>query len=284
MPLLGDPFHKDIVHSLTNRVPKILHLDDPARRPRAIVVVTAHWQTAVPSVTTGASPGLYYDYGGFPPEAYTLTYPARGDPGVAAEVADALRAEGLEADARERDWDHGVFVPMKLIRPEADVPVVQVSVLASEDPAEHLAVGRALGRLRRGNVAIVGSGFASFHNLRHMMPMMRGGSGADAEGVRRKAEGFSMAVDEALRKGGEGLKGWRGFPGADDMHPPRGGDHFMPLIVCAGAAAAAVGGKGGEEVRSYRDDFLGVDVWTWYWGASEDVDEGDSATRGKTEL
>ncbi|KFH40936.1 4,5-DOPA dioxygenase extradiol-like protein [Hapsidospora chrysogenum ATCC 11550] len=268
LPLLGDPGHKSIIHSLSHRIPKILSLNDPDKRPRAIILITAHWSTSAPTISGAANPDLIYDYYGFPPETYELKYPAKGDPGIAAEAAAAFRAEGLSdvvVDPR-RGWDHGVFVPMTLVRPEADIPIVQMSVLASEDPTSHLRMGRALRALRAKNIAIVGSGFASFHNLRAMMAMRSSGGSRNPEGARIQAisrEWNSALTDVVDKNPWQGLEAWRSLPGADLMHPPRGGEHFMPLIACAGAAHKE------EKVRWYTDEYLGVDIYTYYWGGSD---------------
>ncbi|KAL2206185.1 Extradiol aromatic ring-opening dioxygenase [Sarocladium strictum] len=269
MPLLGDPGHKDIIYSLKKRVPKILGLGTPSQ-PRAIVLVTAHWQTSTPQISSAESHSLLYDYGGFPDEAYDLTYPASGDPAVAEEVNAAFTKAGLKPVKNEkRGWDHGVFVPMLLIDPKGTVPVVQVSILGSEDPETHLQMGKALHALRSQNIAIVGSGFASFHNLRVMFPLMRGGPMTpDGQALIRKSQEFNTALTNATldpdkKKREAGLKVWRDFPNSYTMHPDRGGDHFMPLIVCVGAV------EDGEKGKSYTDGFVGVDIYTYYWGADE---------------
>ncbi|KAG9253750.1 Extradiol ring-cleavage dioxygenase, class III enzyme, subunit B [Emericellopsis atlantica] len=264
MPLLGDPGHKSIVYSLQHRVPKILSL--ATSPPKAIILVTAHWSTATPTISSGAHHDLLYDYGGFPKEAYEVKYPAPGHPQVAQQIAAAFEKEGLEGVKLDptRSWDHGVFVPMKLTRPEADIPIVQISVLQDEDPARHLRMGRALHALRAENIAIVGSGFASFHNLRTMMAM-RSGRSAEKEQVINYSRAWNKALTEVVS--GEdvwrGLEGWRALPYADMMHPPRGGEHFMPLIVCAGAKAPE------EKAKWYVDEYLGVDIYTYYWGGEE---------------
>ncbi|KAH8178803.1 catalytic ligB subunit of aromatic ring-opening dioxygenase domain-containing protein [Sarocladium implicatum] len=274
MPLLGDPHHKDIIYSLSNRVPKILGLGTPSQ-PKAIVLVTAHWGTSTPHISSGNSHSLLYDYGGFPEEAYNLTYPASGDPEVAKEVEAVFKEAGLKPimDSR-RGWDHGVFVPMLMIDPKGTVPVVQVSILRSEDPSSHFLMGKALHSLRSQNIAIIGSGFASFHNLRVMLPLMRAGGNAGLDPESRELVRTSAAFNSALTqatlakdqgKREEGLKRWREFEGAYTMHPRNGGDHFMPLIVCAGAAGD------GESGKSYVDKYLGVDIFTYYWGSEVDV-------------
>ena len=136
---------------------------------------------------------MLYDYYGFPPESYKLKYDAPGSPEVAQELAQAMREEGLNpALDDEREWDHGVFIPMMLVRPQADVPIVQLSVLDSEDPDQHFAMGRALRKLRENNIAVIGSGFASFHNLRVMM-----GGGMSRPDFKGRNDEWSNAVTEA---------------------------------------------------------------------------------------
>jgi aromatic ring-opening dioxygenase catalytic subunit (LigB family) len=147
---------------------------------------------------------------------------------------------------------------MLLIRPQADIPIVQLSVLSSEDPADHYKMGQALATLRDRNIAIIGSGFASFHNLRLMFS---GVSSDPAFRVRNAA--WNDAITEAVSaadaaKRAEKLKDWRSFPGAYEMHPRGGAEHFLPLIVCAGA-----GGKG--EPEKYTDEFMSLDMYSYYW-------------------
>lgn len=263
MPVLGDPGHKDIVRSLTDRVPRILRLNTP-EAPRAIVVVTAHWSERNPSISSGSRHSLLYDYGGFPREAYSLKYDAPGSPDVASEVKAALEQEGLKPVLNDsRGWDHGVFIPFLLINPKADVPIIQLSVLASESPEEHRKMGLALARLRDSNVAIVGSGFASFHNLREMMALYSANPIEIAD-LSRSVTEWSDALGNAVetrdaKERAAKLDKWRDMPHSYRMHPPRGGEHFMPLLVCSGAA-------GDEPAGKYKDDFLGIDIWTYYWG------------------
>ena len=149
MPLLGDPSHASMV--------KFLRGHD--YRPSAVLLISAHWQTAVPTLTSGAHPQLIFDYGGFPPESYRYTYAARGDPSLAQRAAALLQTAGIAARLDEsRGWDHGVFVPMMLMFPKADVPIVCLSLLNDPDPAKHFDLGRALRPLRDEGVLILGSG------------------------------------------------------------------------------------------------------------------------------
>jgi aromatic ring-opening dioxygenase catalytic subunit (LigB family) len=155
-------------------------------------------------------------------------------------------------------WDHGVFIPMLLINPEANIPIVQLSVLSSETPSSHFAMGRALAKLRDSNIAIIGSGFATFHNLR----LMFSGAVNDSDFKQRNIE-WSKAVTSAtlekdVKEREKKFESWRSWPGADEMHPLRGGEHFMPLIVCAGAG-------GDVTAEKYTDSFLGLDMYSYYW-------------------
>ncbi len=140
--------------------------DVPPVPPRALLVVSAHWEAAVPTVMTAEHPPMLYDYYGFPPESYTITWPAPGSPALAARTRALLEAAGFPTGADPaRGYDHGTFVPLKLTYPEADVPAVQLSLREGLDPAEHIAIGRALQPLRDEGIFIVASGM-TFHNLR----------------------------------------------------------------------------------------------------------------------
>lgn len=154
---------------------------------------------------------------------------------------------------------------MTLIHPSATIPIIQVSVLASEDPKKHYDIGRALAPLRALNIAIVGSGFASLHNLR---AMFSGQSRTPA--FKTLNEAFSAAVADAVsttdeEKQRRKFEAWRSWPGAYEMHPRGGAEHFLPLIVCAGAGAGDAGGK----VKSFKDETYGLDMWSFYWDGDE---------------
>jgi aromatic ring-opening dioxygenase catalytic subunit (LigB family) len=277
MPVFDDPSHKDIIYSLKNRAPKILRLGTP-EAPRAIVLVTAHWSERVPTISNAEKHKLYYDYGGFPPEAYKLKYDAPGSPAVAKEVFDVLKGAGLQPDNDEErgkpyclpflklwdkinneiGWDHGVFVPMLLVNPKADIPIIQLSVLSSESPSTHYKMGQALATLRDSNIAIIGSGFSSFHNLRLMFSGI-----TDDPSFRTRNKAWNKALGDVIEeedvvKRGEKLEKWRDFPSAYEMHPRGGAEHFLPLVVCA-----AAGGNG--KAKSYTDKFLGLDMYSYYW-------------------
>ncbi len=199
----------------------------PARPPRAVLAVSAHWEEAVPTVMTSPRPPMLYDYYGFPPESYGITWPAPGDPALAARVRALLAGAGFaSADDPKRGFDHGTFVPLKLTYPDADVPTVQLSLKRGLDPAEHLAIGRALAPLRDEGVFIVGSGM-SYHNLRAFGPAARPVAEAFDGWLRE-----TTALEPAERD--RRLERWATAPSARQAHPRE--EHLLPLMVVAGAA------------------------------------------------
>lgn len=147
---------------------------------------------------------------------------------------------------------------MKLIDPSAATPIIQLSVLASESPAQSYAIGRALHGLRAQNIAIIGSGFATFHNLRLMFSGVSSTPDFKKQNVEwsKAVTDAAMTDDEAARAGK--FEEWRSWPHSYTMHPRGGAEHFLPLIVCAGAAGSTKGGK-------YADEFYGVDMWSYFW-------------------
>ena len=203
-------------------------------RPRAILIVSGHWEAARPTVNNGAAPGLLFDYGGFPVHTYRLTWPAPGAPELALRVRDLLGAAGIESGSdTSRGWDHGVFVPLKVMFPRADIPTLQLSLQHGLDPATHLAIGRALTPLREQGVLIVGSG-QTYHNMRGFTD--RGGAADPA------AEAFDLWLREAMadrETRDRSLIAWAQAPGARQAQPHE--DHLLPLMVAAGAAAGEPG-------------------------------------------
>ncbi len=201
-------------------------------RPRAIVVISGHWEAAQPTVNSGATPPLLYDYGGFPDHTYRLQWPAPGSPVLAAEVRERLAAAGIASTSdNRRGWDHGVFIPFKVMFPHADIPVVQLLLQQGLDPATHIAIGQALAPLRQEGVLIIGSG-QTYHNMRGF-----GRAAPDPE-----AEAFDLWLREAMvdpsRRDGA-LIGWEKAPGARAAQPHE--DHLLPLMVVAGAASGTPG-------------------------------------------
>lgn len=217
--------------------------DFPRATPKAVLAVSAHWEARVPTVMSGATPPLLFDYGGFPREAYEIVWPAPGDPALAARVRELLGAAGFQtAEDATRGFDHGTFVPLKVTYP-TNVPVVQLSLLSSLDAVVHLRIGRALEPLRDEGVFIVGSG-DSFHNLRGLTPAYSDRAKAFNAWL---AETVMRAPDERDRR----LSDWASAPFARDCHPRE--EHLLPLMVVAGAAGEDVG------TLSFRGPFLGIE-------------------------
>jgi aromatic ring-opening dioxygenase catalytic subunit (LigB family) len=201
----------------------------PRTPPKAVLVISAHWEEALPTVMTGANPPLLYDYYGFPPESYEIKWPAPGEPALARRVRELLSGAGFEsAENAERGFDHGTFVPLKLAYPEANVPTVQLSLKRGLDPREHLALGRALAPLREEGVFIVGSGM-TFHNLRAFGPQSSQAAEAFDAWLRE-----SVQLPQGERE--QRLSDWTSAPAARQVHPRE--EHLLPLMVIAGAAGA----------------------------------------------
>lgn len=221
-------------------------------RPRALLVVTAHWEERVPTVSTAQRPPMLYDYYGFPPESYTITWPAPGDPALAARVRALLSERGIEsAEDAERGFDHGTFVPMKLSFPQADVPCVQLSLRRDLDPAAHLELGRALEPLRSEGVLVVGSGM-SFHNMRGFGQRAALAASIEFDGWLRETIALPAADRDAR------LSRWAEAPSARYCHPRE--EHLVPLMVIAGAAGADRG------TAPYSDVVLGTRVSAVHFG------------------
>jgi aromatic ring-opening dioxygenase catalytic subunit (LigB family) len=205
-----------------------------ADEPKAVLVVSGHWEEPGFAVSSSARPGMIYDYAGFPEELYRIRYGAPGSPKLAAHVVDLLRAAGIEArlDAA-RGFDHGTFSIMKPLYPDESAPVVQLSLNVRLDPRTHLVAGRALASLRGERVLIIGSGL-SYHNLRAIW----GSSGHEAS--RRFDAWLQQTLIQALPDERErALEAWEGAPCARAAHPRE--EHLMPLMVAVGAAAGDPG-------------------------------------------
>ena len=226
-------------------------------RPKAMVVVSAHWEERVPTVMTHPHPPMFYDYYGFPPETYQITWPAPGDPRLAARVRGLLHGAGFDSgEDAARGFDHGTFVPLKLTFPQADMPTVQLSLEQGLDPARHLAIGRALAPLRDEGVLLVGSGM-SFHNLREFM------SGMPRDARAARSEPFDTwlraAVTAEPAKRDAELARWQSAPGARPAHPRE--EHLLPLMVMAGAA-----GEDRGQI-AFHDKFGGFHITAAHFGA-----------------
>jgi aromatic ring-opening dioxygenase catalytic subunit (LigB family) len=250
LPLLDNPGYARLSIALRDLGPVL-------QSASAIIVVTAHWETDRPCLTTSPRPGMLYDYYGFPEQAYQITYSAPGAPTLARSVAEALAAAGLEAEFDDvRGFDHGTFVPMALMRPEADIPILQMSVLASLDPAQHIAMGAALAPLLQDDIVLIGSGF-SFHNLKALQGRL---GEQEAQRGQSLAKEFHDYLDRAVCAPELGIEdrnlmlmNWENAPGARFCQPRE--EHLLPLHVCYGAASQA-GLSGtrifGEPVKGFQ--------------------------------
>ncbi len=222
-------------------------------RPKAILVISGHWESDDVAIMASPAPPMVYDYFGFPPETYDVLYPAPGAPALARKALDLLTAAGITAHLDEsQGFDHGTFAPLAIMYPNADVPIFQISLLKSYDPAAHLAVGRALSALRDEGVVIVGSGL-SYHNLKLFGP-----------GAKVPSEAFDAWLGEALARSPEeriaAVLDWEHAPYARVCHKKE--DHLLPLFVALGAA------EDDPATRIYHDENLmgGVTASSYRFG------------------
>jgi aromatic ring-opening dioxygenase catalytic subunit (LigB family) len=224
----------------------------PKTPPKALLVISAHWEERVPTVMTSPQPPMLYDYYGFPPASYEIQWPSPGAPVLAARVQELLGKAGFpSATDAERGFDHGTFVPLKLTYPDANVPTIQLSLKAGLDPEEHLAIGRALAPLRDEGVFIIGSGM-TFHNLRAFRdPRSLPIAETFDQWLRDAATREPAARDRALAN-------WALAPAAREAHPRE--EHLIPLMVIAGAA--------GEDRGSvaFNGTFAGLRLSAYHYG------------------
>jgi aromatic ring-opening dioxygenase catalytic subunit (LigB family) len=208
--------------------------------PEAILIITAHWEAPRFTVQTGTAPPMIYDYGGFPDFTYELQYPAPGSPQVAEVAAGLLQQAGFEVGRDpDRGFDHGTFVPLAVMYPDADVPVVQMSLRADLDPQAHYDAGRALRPLRERNVLIVASGVPTFHNFNPSEPPSAPAAAFDSWLTE-------AVVDHTGNDRLERLLGWEDAPAARICHGRE--EHLIPLFVAAGAA------EDDQGFRQYHQD------------------------------
>lgn len=248
-PYMDGPFRENF-HQLEASLKAI-----PAElgsKPRAVLMISGHWEAQQFSLMAAERPTMVYDYGGFPAHTYSIRYPAPGDPALARQVKALIENAGLPSalDA-QRGFDHGAFTTLFPMYPEADVPVVQLSMLQGYDPATHLALGRALAPLRDEGVLIVGSGL-SYHNLRAFGPAARTASGQFDAWLQQTLLQTPPAERSTL------LTQWSAAPAARQAHPRE--DHLIPLMVAVGAAEQEAGAliyhesafMGGVTASSFR--------------------------------
>jgi aromatic ring-opening dioxygenase catalytic subunit (LigB family) len=226
LPLLDDPQHFQLTEFLSTIAGTI-------PRPKSILVISAHWEESVATISSGSKPEMIYDYYGFPSESYSFDYPAPGNPDLARQVLQLLNEQSIQGFLDfKRGYDHGTFVPLMLIYPDADIPVVQLSLLTSLDPAAHIELGKAIAPLRQQGVLIIGSGMP-FHNMKAFFS-------GDSR-TQERSEIFAKWLNETLtdnqvdiEQKARRLIDWGKAPEAKFSHPRE--EHLLPLQVCFGAA------------------------------------------------
>jgi len=229
LPLLGEANHRELITFMQG-----LALELP--QPKAILMISAHWEESIANVSSSVQPGMLYDYYSFPPESYEFQYPAPGNPELAVRIIHMLGGKGIPARLHsERDYDHGTFVPLMLMYPAAEIPVVQLSLLGSLNPQAHIDIGKAIAALREYGVLIIGSGM-SFHNMRAFF--------SDEPTATDKSYQFDQWLTQTLTAKDlkpeireQRLVEWKAAPEARFAHPRE--EHLLPLHVCFGAAMAA---------------------------------------------
>jgi 4,5-DOPA dioxygenase extradiol len=249
-PLINDSRHTNLIEFLKEIPAKLIS-------PSAILVISGHWEENIPTVQSGASPSMYYDYNGFPEETYQISYPSPGSPELAQRIAFLLESNGISSDLDpDRGYDHGVFVPLLLMYPEAKIPCLQISLKNNLSPEDHIKLGKALTELRNENILIVGSG-ASFHNL-------QGFRQPPIEETVAYNVGFEKWLLETMtnselseEKREQQLINWEQAPGARYCHPRE--EHLLPLHVCYGIA-----GSPADEVVEveYMDRLASMYIWS----------------------
>lgn len=221
-------------------------------RPDAIVAISGHHEGPVVEIMSSPAPPMLYDYGGFPPHTYELSYPAPGSPELADQLAELLDERGIaHRFDPARGFDHGVFVPLLLMYPQADIPVVQMSLRSDLDAEFHLELGEAIAPLRDQGVLIVGSG-NSYHNM----------AGFGTVRAKHDSETFDTWLSEACTADPAhrrlALAHWADAPAARAAHPRE--EHLLPLMVVAGAAIDEPG------ARVFNDDPMGATVSAYAFG------------------
>lgn len=248
LPILGDPGHIAMVEFM-QRLPSQL------RKPDTILVISAHWEEEVATLLGANRPPLFYDYYGFPDEAYRLTYAAPGKPELASRIVELLHESHVASrvDAK-RGFDHGLFIPLKLMYPQADIPSLQISLVRGLDATFHIALGKALRSLTNENLLVIGSGF-SFHNMGAFS-----WGGTDQPDPRNDA--FQEWLIEVCTSSGpqkdreQRLVDWEQAPFARYCHPRE--EHLIPLHVCAGMSVT-------EAKVIFDDHILGKRALAFLW-------------------
>jgi 4,5-DOPA dioxygenase extradiol len=248
LPILGDPSHQAMINFMTALPQRI-------NRPEAIVVISAHWEEVKATLLGAQLPPMFYDYYGFPDEAYEIQYPGPGSPELANRIAELLMKANIPAaiDPR-RGYDHGHFIPLKMMYPQADIPSIQLSLLRGLDSEAHIRLGKALKGLLDENILVIGSGF-SFHNMRAFM-WQGGGKPDPANDAFQDWLVNTIAGSLSDNERETRLIEWEKAPNARYCHPRE--EHLLPLHVCQGMA-------GGPGKLIFDDQILGLRSVGFLW-------------------
>ena len=223
LPILGDAGHRAMIEFMT-------HLPTRLVKPDLILVISAHWEENAATLMGAKHPAMFYDYYGFPKQAYEITYPAPGSPQDAQKISELLQENHIPTRIDlQRGFDHGLFIPLKLMYPQADIPCLQLSLLRGLNAEAHLALGRALRRLKQEQILVIGSGF-SFHNLgAFSWQGMNAPDPANDAFQNWLIEVCTAPLTEEERE--KRLAEWEKAPSARYCHPRE--EHLLPLHVCA---------------------------------------------------
>lgn len=249
LPVLGDANHVELVDTL-----KTLTTELP-QNPSLIVMVSAHWETSGFELTAAANPEMIYDYYGFPEESYHLQYPAPGAPDIARDMAEKMQAQGVNIRLNEsRGFDHGMYIPLMLMYPEAKIPVIQLSVEKGLSPAEHWQLGETLAQVLPEDSLVIGSGF-SFHNMRAFFSPKTPEMTQAVHTFQAWLDETVTAADLSREAAQTRWENWSSVEGGRFCHPRE--EHLIPLIVCQAAAQGAG--------RSIAFNTLGVEARHFIW-------------------
>ncbi len=248
LPILGDIGHASLFHFLKN-------LPSQIDSPSAIVIISAHWEENEITITSHKRPPLIYDYYGFPDEAYNIDYPLKGNALLAGKMQRLLCDKGIESKLDpQRGFDHGVFVPLKIMMPDAQTPCVQISLVNTLDAKVHIAIGEALRELREDNILFIGSGF-SFHNL---PAFFSNNHAIDSQNEQFQEWLINACTNKTLTDAQRRNKliDWQKAPFASYCHPRE--EHLIPLHVCVGLSKS-------NATLIFNDTVLGKSTCGFLW-------------------
>lgn len=248
LPLLNDSSHDKMIQFMKN-LPQKIH------KPDSIIVFSAHWEEDIVTIQSGESPGIIYDYYGFPEAAYNVKYPCVGSEDLALRIAEVFRQSGIECKLDDkRPYDHGSYIPLKMMYSDADIPVVQISLNKDLNPLTHLSIGKALRPLLDENLLIIGSGF-SFHNMAKFD--FSGKSTKDPLNDDFQDRLIDICcINESENEKWQSFLNWESFPNGRYCHPRE--EHLLPLLVCAGLSTNVA-------VKIFDDYILGKRAVAFLW-------------------